>query len=130
MNKIEFLDLEIIIENGKLETNLFVKPTNLQLYLDFFSNHPDHCKESLVYSQALRIIERCSKTDDTVHHLKVLREKLEMRNYPTKILDKKIAQAQKNKRGAILRRNPKKKADDKTRLVFKHNKANPPCIDG
>ena len=88
VNKIEFLDLEIIIENGKLETNLFVKPTNLQLYLDFFSNHPDHCKESLVYSQALRIIERCSKEDDTEHHLKVLREKLEMRNYPTKLLDK------------------------------------------
>ena len=42
VNKIEFLDLEIIIENGKLETNLFVKPTNLQLYLDFFSDHPDH----------------------------------------------------------------------------------------
>ena len=76
VNKIEFLDLEIIIENGKLETNLFVKPTNLQLYLDFFSNHPDHCKESLVYSQALRIIERCSKEDDTEHHLKVLREKI------------------------------------------------------
>ena len=126
VNKIEFLDLEIIIENGKLETNLFVKPTNLQLYLDFFSNHPDHCKESLVYSQALRIIERCSKEDDTEHHLKVLREKLEMRNYPTKLLDKKIAQAQKNKRGAILRRKPKKKADDKIRLVFTHNKANPP----
>ena len=34
--KIEFLDLEIIIENGKLETNLFVKPTNLQLYLVTF----------------------------------------------------------------------------------------------
>ena len=55
-----------------------------------------------------------------------MREKLEMRNYPTKILDKKIAQAQKNKRGAILRRKPKKKADDKIRLVFTHNKANPP----
>ena len=39
MKKIDFLDLEIIIENGRLETNLFVKPTNLQLYLDYFSNH-------------------------------------------------------------------------------------------
>ena len=29
--KIKFLDVEIIIENGRLETNLFVKPTNLQL---------------------------------------------------------------------------------------------------
>ena len=40
LEKIEFLDLEIMIKNGKLETNLFVKPSNLQLYLDYFSNHP------------------------------------------------------------------------------------------
>ena len=50
LEKIEFVNLEIIIENGNLETNLFVKPTNLQLYIDYFSNHPHHCKESLIYS--------------------------------------------------------------------------------
>ena len=59
--KIEFLDLEISIEEGKLETNLYIKPSNLQLYLDYFSNHPEHCKVGLIYSLALTIIERCSK---------------------------------------------------------------------
>jgi hypothetical protein len=44
-----FLDLKIIIANGKLHTNLFIKPTNLQLYLDFLSNHPEPCKEGIVY---------------------------------------------------------------------------------
>ena len=34
-DKVEFLDLVISIENGKLKTNLFVKPSNLQIYLDF-----------------------------------------------------------------------------------------------
>ena len=34
---IEFLDLDIRIENGRIETNLFVKPTNLQLFLDYHS---------------------------------------------------------------------------------------------
>ena len=41
-DKIEFLDLEIKIKNGKLETDLYVKPTNKQLFLDYFSNHPEH----------------------------------------------------------------------------------------
>ena len=42
---IEFLDLDIRMENGRIETNLYVKPTNLQLFLDNFSNHPQHWKE-------------------------------------------------------------------------------------
>ena len=73
--KVDFLDLEIMIENGKLETNLFIKPTNLQLYLDYFSNHPEHCKVGLVYSQALRIVERCSKEENRDIHLANLKSK-------------------------------------------------------
>ena len=122
LKKIEFLDLEILIENGKLETNLYVKPTNLQLYLDFFSNNPDHCKESLIYSQALRIIERCSKEDDAQHHLDILKERLEARNYPGDLIRTKIAQAKKWGRQEILKRKPKRKADNKVRLIFTHNK--------
>ena len=74
--KVDFLDLEILIENGKLETNLFIKPTNLQLYLDYFSNHPEHCKVGLVYSQALRIVDRCSKVEDREVHIANFEEKL------------------------------------------------------
>ena len=35
---VEFLDLMIKIENGKLNTDLFIKPSNLQLYLNYNSN--------------------------------------------------------------------------------------------
>ena len=66
---VEFLDLKIILEDGKLETNLYIKPSNLQLYLDYFSNHPQPCKEGLVYGQALRILERCSKSEWGEQHL-------------------------------------------------------------
>jgi hypothetical protein len=126
LKKIEFLDLEIIIENGKLETNLFVKPTNLQLYLDYFSNHPNHCKESLIYSQALRIIERCSKNENAQYHLDMLKEKLQPRNYPDALIDKQVRKATNKTRESILVRKPKKKADNKVRLVLTHNRANPP----
>ena len=57
---VEFLDLQILIENKKLETNLFIKPSNQQLFLDLLSNHPKPCKEGVVFGQALRILERCS----------------------------------------------------------------------
>ena len=53
---VEFLDLMIKIDNGKLKTDLFIKPSNLQLYLNYNSNHPEPCKTGLVYGQALRVV--------------------------------------------------------------------------
>ena len=87
---VEFLDLQIMIENSKLETNLFIKPSNKQLYLDFLSNHPKPCKEGIVYGQALQILERCSKPEDVVQHLDDLKSKLETRNYPTNVIHSKF----------------------------------------
>ena len=91
--KIEFLDFEIFLMDGKLGTNLFVKPTNKQLYLDFTSSHPEHCKEGIPYSQALRIIERCAKPMDRDANLAQLRTKLEERNYPAALIQKQFGRA-------------------------------------
>ena len=66
---VEFLDLQIILENKKIQTNLFIKPSNQQLYLDFYSNHPNPCKKGVVFGQTLRILERCSVPEDADKHL-------------------------------------------------------------
>ena len=126
--KIEFLDLQIFIENGKLETSLHIKPSNLQLYLDFFSNHPQPCKEAIIYGQALRIIERCSKPTDVDIHLKNLKEKLQKRNYPEILIDKKFREAKLKDRKKMIfdSRKNRKGSDDKIRLIFTHNEGNPP----
>jgi hypothetical protein len=125
---VDFLDLQILIENGRIETNLFIKPSNLQLYLDYFSNHPEPCKESLIYGQALRILERCSKSEDRDSHLENLRSKLTARNYPDKLISDKFCEAMKTSRGELVHQNRSrnKKKDDKVRLIFTHNRGNPP----
>ena len=125
--KVEFLDLEIKIEDGKLETNLYIKPANLQLYLDYFSNHPEHCKVGLVYSQALRIVERCSKEDDKISHLANLKQKLKDRNYPEDLIDKKFEKASKfDRKDLIFKKKKTPPKDEKVRLIFTHTAANPP----
>ena len=53
-SKIKFLDLEISIHEGLLKTNLFVKPSNKQLFLDFKSNH---CKVAIPCSKGLRVLQ-------------------------------------------------------------------------
>jgi hypothetical protein len=125
--KIEFLDLEISIEEGKLETNLYIKPSNLQLYLDYFSNHPQHCNVGLVYSLALRIIERCSKQKDVDLHLENLKGKLSEKNYPENVINKQFERAKLKDRKELINkpRPPKLKDDGKTRLIFTHNASNP-----
>ena len=96
------------MENVKIETNLFIKLSNLQLYLDYFSNHPEPCKQGLVYGQAIRILERCSKPEDSDFHLENLKSKLMKRNYPEKIIDGKFSEARKKQRGELIYQDRKK----------------------
>ena len=124
--KVEFLDLIISIENGKLKTNLFVKPSNLQIYLDFMSNHPEHCKVGLVYGQALRIIERCSEPLDADLHLENLKGKLLDRSYPEGVINKEFSRAKKSGRKNLIYQNRNKKNDEKIRCIFTFNQGNPP----
>ena len=109
---VEFLDLQIMVENGKLETNLYIKPSNLQLYLDYFSNHPEPCKEGLVYGQAIRILERCSKAEDRDKHFENLRSKLQEQNYPDEIIRKKFSEARKKSRGELIHQERNKNAEN------------------
>lgn len=61
---IPFLDTIVYIQDNRLMTKLYVKPTDRQAYLHYTSAHPTHTKKSLPYSQALRI--RRNTTDDAV----------------------------------------------------------------
>ena len=106
---------------------MYIKPTNLQLYLDFYSNHPLHCKKGIVYGQALRIIERCSKQSDAKFHLENLKNKLLDRNYPESFIDEQFSRASKFHRLDLINqpRRPKN-TTQKVRLIFTNNVGGPP----
>ena len=121
------MDLVIKIEDGMLKTNLYIKPSNLQLYLSYDSNHPRPCKTGLVYGQALRVIERCTDVKDASNHLDDLKEKLIERKYPSDLVNKQVARAKsKDRRCQIFQSNNKQIQNDKVRLIFTHNEKNPP----
>ena len=127
-DNLEFLDLRIMIINGRLETEIFVKPTNLQIFLDYTSNHPTHCKNAIVYSQALRVVELCSQPDSAKKHLENLSEKFRIRNYPESVIKESISRAESKSRTDLIfgQRKQKVKNDKKVRLIFTHNSKNPP----
>ena len=100
--QVEFLDLVIQIENGRLKTDLYMKPSNLQLYLNYNSNHPEPCKTGLVYGQALRVVERCTDGQDASNHLKNLKDKFLERKYPEQLVDKEMDRASRINRKAQI----------------------------
>ena len=59
-NSINFLDLNVTLNNGELTTSVYIKPTDCHQYLHYGSSHPDHIKRSIIYSQTLRERHLCS----------------------------------------------------------------------
>ena len=54
------LDVTVSLENGKIKTDLYVKPTDTHQYLHSSSCHPYHCKKGIPYSKTLRLNRICS----------------------------------------------------------------------
>ena len=76
---VPFLDIKVILENGRLKTDLYCKPTDKFQYLNFASCHPYHQKANLPYGLALRIRRICSSMADFKHHCKELTVRLRRR---------------------------------------------------
>ena len=124
---LEFLDLRIMLKNGRLETEIYVKPTNLQLFLEYDSNHPTHCKNAIVYGEALRVLERCSEPGSAEPHLERLKEKFIARKYPVDLVEQQFLKARKQDREQLIFNQRRPATDDKKfRLIFTHNRGNPP----
>ena len=58
--KINFLDVTVYLENGKIQTDLYVTSTDTHQYLHSSSCYPYHCKKGIPYSQTFRLNRTCS----------------------------------------------------------------------
>ena len=87
----DFLDITIILyEDGKVETDIYYKPTNSHQYLDYNSFHPQHIKDNVPFGLAKRII--CFVTDPVRMEFRLtqLNSWLLDCNYPDKIIKRGI----------------------------------------
>ena len=62
-SEIEFLDVKVINDSGKLDTDVYIKATDSHQYLHRTSGHPNACKKGIPFVQALRLRRICSKVD-------------------------------------------------------------------
>ena len=85
-NKLPFLDVEIIRDNGCLKTKVYRKPTNILSYVHYFSNHHMNVKKSVFISMYLRAY-RITDPEFFDEELKTIQDIGKKLLYPESILN-------------------------------------------
>ena len=86
--QINFLDTTIFFNSiGKLESKLYVKPTDRTLLLAYNSFHPRPCKHGIIYSQAFTYRRLTTSNEILKASLKRLRKILLIRGYKSHHID-------------------------------------------
>ena len=101
-NEIPFLDVNVLLINGTLETDLYVKPTDKHQYLLKSSCHPSHTKQSIPFSMALRLRRICSTDEFFNTRSNALTTHLIKRGYQHRFLKEEIDKVRQIPRSKAL----------------------------
>ena len=97
-SEIEFLDVRVINDSGKLETDFFIKPTDRHQYLHKTSHHPNTCKKGIPFAQVLGLRQIFSKNSFFEKRASDWGKFLEERGYKKKYVEEQIDRARKTSR--------------------------------
>lgn len=100
--KIPFLDISIYVDDNRLQTTLFRKPTERNSLLQYGSHHPRGFKDNLPVGQFLRIRRNCSTRGNYIQESEVLSERLISRSYPARMVRRARKRAWYNPRDILL----------------------------
>jgi hypothetical protein len=86
-NKIDFMDLTLTLNNNRITSNLYEKPSNLHLYIPPHSAHPPGFLTGLIMGMSHRIHTLCTDPTDQRRRVKSFYLRLKARGYkPTALL--------------------------------------------
>ncbi|XP_064461611.1 uncharacterized protein LOC135371549 [Ornithodoros turicata] len=114
---VNFLDVQVRLQDGVLSTDLFRKPTDSQQYLSFHSCHPRHTKLAIPYSQALRYRKICSNDDDLDRNLNQLQQTFVDRHFPPNLVKDALNKAQKIERQSLFGTRKNSTKEDAINLI-------------
>lgn len=108
---LDFLDIKVSISGNGLCTSVHYKPTDSHSYLLHSSLHPSHVKNSIPYSQFLRLRRLCSDDSDFSNKTQEMCQFFEKRGYPSSDIQAAHHRAQQIDRRSALRTLHKEKND-------------------
>jgi len=126
---VTFLDLEISIQPGShgLSTTVFYKETDSHSYLLYSSSHPPTTKNSIPYSQFLRLRRICSRDEDFINQAAKMVTFFLARGYPRHVVDGAVERARSVSRtDALTPKDRKEEGNDRTVAVLTFHPHNLP----
>ena len=125
-SSVAFLDTTVSTKDGKISTDLYVKPTDTHQYLLSSSCHPYHTKRSIPYSLGLRLRRICSNDTAFNKRCDKLAEHLKKRGYKEKLILREINKAkQVPARDQALKPSVQKTNATRHPFVVTYNPASP-----
>ena len=118
---IPYFDVNIILENSRLTTDLYSRPTDRHQYLYYTSCHPRHMKTSLPYSLALRLRRICSNETLFQKRIKEMHTHLPQRGYKRGCLKDAIKKATSISRDDALKENSDSQFMNRIPFVVTYN---------
>src|SRR5579871_2046611 len=127
---VNFLDISVSLGPTGIHTSVFYKPTASHCYLLYSSSHPRTCRDSLPFSQLLRLRRLCQDDDDFHHQAHLMLDFFRHRLYPEDVLQSALQRVCPISRLDALSPSPKSSSE---RPIFAlsfhpHNLAVPPII--
>ena len=110
-----FLDIKVSIEGNGLCTSVYYKPTDSHSYFLVSSSHPSHVKNSIPYSQFLRLRRLCSDDSDFSLKSEEMCNFFNKRGYPASVVEAGHHRAQQIDRQSALQTSQR---DNNDRIPF------------
>ena len=82
---INFLDILLRTDGDSIVTSIYTKPTDSHSYLQYGSSHPSRCKDSIPFSQLLRLRRICSVDSDFREKAAEFCSYFNQRGYPNSV---------------------------------------------
>ena len=117
-NTVAFRDIQMTVDGNHIKACTHFKPTDSHNYLLFSSSHPPSCKQSIPFSQMLRIKRCCSDNDDCNTISNQVANHISVRQYPKHIIESANENVRSILREDILKPTSKKASPDRIPLVL------------
>ena len=111
-----FLDVTIKLDSGKLSTSIYSKPTDAHIYLNPTSSHPLHVIKNIPKGQFTRLRRICSDTFDFIEQSKIYLQYFINQGYNKESLINQMYEVTKMNRDDLLK--PKERKQKDPSMIF------------
>ncbi len=119
--KVSFLDMWVIKNNGSISTTLYRKDTDKNTLLLATSFHPTSLKKGLPISQFFRLRRICHSTEDFKEKSVEMKKRFTQRGYPLLWINEAYELALKKARSDLLKKSVKKQKKFSVTCITQHS---------